>query len=543
VFAIPLTGDDSCFACMDIDLTDYRDLQERNRAEETLRALVFSSVTDAIFYMSVQPGGEFRYVSVNPAFQAAAGLSSEHIIGKLVDDVIAPPRLTTMRLKFDEAIRSGRPVSWEEVWASQAGERHGEATVTPIVDEGGRCTNLLCTVHDVTTRVQAESERRALEVQLHQAQRMQSLGTLAGGIAHDFNNILTAITGYADLAKDELPPDAEAHESVAAIRKASERASEVVRQILTFSRQDAPKRQPVALDEIIDETVTLLRATLPGLVRINTHIAKGVPFVLADATQVHQALMNLGTNAAHAVDAKGTIDVTLETVAVDSHMVATLPDLAEGRYVILSVADTGRGMDQVTRARVFEPFFTTKAAGQGTGLGMSVVHGIMKSHHGTVTVESELGQGATFRLYFPAHEAAIEERPVTVTEVPAGRNQHILYVDDEEALVFLTSRMLRRLGYRVTGYTDAAVALQAFRSGPGEFDVLMTDTSMPGLSGVDLVREILQVRRDIPVVMVSGYMQPADLDSVRQLGVTEIVLKPHSPRDLGAALQRVISPA
>ncbi len=543
VFAMPLTGGDSCFARMDVDITDYRDLQERSRAEETLRALVFSSVSDVIFYLSVEPGGRFRYISVNPAFHAATGLSEEQVIGKLVEQVVPAPLLATVLSKFGEAIRSGQPVQWEEVWAYQTGERHGEATVTPLVDESGRCTNLLGTVHDITTRVRAEADRRALEVQLHQSQRMQSLGTLAGGIAHDFNNILTAITGYADIAAEELPPDAPAQESVAAIRKAGERASELVRQILTFSRQDAPERRALALQGIVDEAVTLLRATLSGSVRIRTHIAADTPCVLADATQVHQTLMNLGTNAAHAVGGKGTIDVRLETVLVDSDRIATLPELVEGRYVVLSVTDSGRGMDQITRARVFEPFFTTKTVGQGTGLGLSVVHGIMRSHHGTVTVESELGQGATFRLYFPAVDAPVDEKPAAPIETLACHSQHLLYVDDEEALVFLTSRVLRRLGYRVTGYTDAAVALQAFRASPGEFDVVVTDTSMPGLSGLDFVREVLRLRFDIPVVMVSGYMQPDDLELARRLGVTEIVLKPHTSRELGAAVERVIGTA
>jgi signal transduction histidine kinase/ActR/RegA family two-component response regulator len=391
--------------------------------------------------------------------------------------------------------------------------------------------------------VRTEADRHAVALQLHQSERMQSLGTLAGGVAHDFNNILTAITGYAELAKEQLPPGSPALASLDTICQASQRARELVKQILTFSRHDAPQRRPLALQGIIAEAITLLRATLPESVRIRTHIAADTPLVLADPTQVLQTLMNLGTNAAHAVSGNGTIDVRLESAVADAAKSNTLAGLPDGRYVMVSVSDTGCGMDSVTRSHVFEPLFTTKGPNHGTGFGLAVVHGIMRSHHGTVTVDSEPGQGATFRLYFPAIANPVAERPVPASEMAEGRNQHVVYVDDEEALVFLTSRILRRLGYRVTGYTDPAVALQTFRASPNDIDAFITDSTMPGLSGLDLVREIRRVRPDLAVAMVSGYMTPIDLERARHLGVTEIVSKPHTPRDLSAALQRIMTTA
>jgi PAS domain S-box-containing protein len=514
-------------------------VEEVARSDERLRALAFSLIADVIFYLAVDQD-RFTFVSVNPAFLRATGLSESQVVGKPVEEVIPEPALSLVFGKYRDAIRTGRPVTWEEISEYPSGVKHGEVTVVPVFDEGGRCTHLIGSVHDLTERANAEDQRRRLELQLHQAQRLQSLGTLAGGIAHDFNNVLTAINGYADLAISEQGRPEVILESLQEIRKAGRRASDLVRQILMFSRKEEPIRRPLALTPVLDEAIKMLRATTPAAIQIQTRVAADTPHVLADATQLHQVLTNIGVNAAQAIGgASGTIDVTAEAAVVDENAPPELADLPSGRYARLTVRDSGSGMDAATLARAFEPFFTTKPAHQGTGLGLSVVHGIMTAHQGAVTVESEVGKGTAFHLYFPAVEPA--PAPMPTSEAPAAHEGgHILYVDDDEALVFLARRSLTKLGYRVTAFTDPVQALQAFRTRVDEFDILVTDTSMPGLSGPDLIKEARTLRAHLPVVLLSGYMRPDDAEKARRLGITNVLLKPHTAGDLAEVLHRTI---
>jgi CheY-like chemotaxis protein len=276
-------------------------------------------------------------------------------------------------------------------------------------------------------------------------------------------------------------------------------------------------------------------------VSIRMHVDPGTPNVMADSSQIHQILMNLGTNALHAMGERGgAIDVSLTRVGIGEHESDALSGVSEGRYARVSLADSGTGIEPATLPRVFEPFFTTKPPGQGTGLGLSVVHGIMQAHNGAVTVQSSPGQGTTFHLYFPAADAAPEQLGATQTETSEGKGEHVLYVDDEEALVFLATRMLRRLGYQVTGLSDAAQALQEFRARPHAFDVVVTDTSMPGLSGLALTEQVRSIRPEVPVVLVSGYFRPEDLESAQRLGVKGVIFKPHSAQELSETIRRVI---
>jgi PAS domain S-box-containing protein len=514
-------------------------VEEVARSEERLRALAFSLITDVIFYLAVDEDS-YTFVSVNPAFLRTTGLTESQVIGKRVEDVIPAAVLPTVFRKYQDAIRTGRPATWEEISEYPSGVKHGEVTVVPVFDEEGRCTHLIGSVHDLTERANAEEQRRRLELQLHQAQRLQSLGTLAGGIAHDFNNVLTAINGFAELAISEQGRPEVILESLQEIRRAGRRASDLVRQILMFSRKEEPIRRPLALRPVVDEAIKMLRATTPAAIQIHTRMAAGTPPVLADATQLHQVLTNIGVNAVQAIGSNGgTIDVVAEPAVVDENAPPELAELPSGRYARLTVRDTGGGMDSSTLARAFEPFFTTKPAHQGTGLGLSVVHGIMSAHLGAVTVESELGKGTAFHLYFPAAETA--PAPTPAPEQPAAHaGGRILYVDDDEALVFLARRSLTKLGYRVTAFTDPLQALQAFRSGVDEFDILVTDTSMPGLSGPDLIKEVRTLRADLPVVLLSGYMRPDDAEKARQMGISNVLLKPHTASELAEILHRTI---
>ncbi|MFI5307054.1 MAG: ATP-binding protein [Polyangiales bacterium] len=512
------------------------------RASEKLRALIYESVTDVIFYLGVEPDGRFRFLSVNRAFSQATGLAEDQVLGKCVDEVIPEPSLSLVLAKYQQAIASREKVTWEEVTPYPSGVRYGEVAVAPIFDPSGRCTNLVGSVHDVTARKKAEEERHQLETSLHQAQRLQALGTLAGGIAHDFNNLIAGIRGYADIALLDPPESESLRECLQEIRAAGVRASDLVRRILTFSRNQEPVREPLSLQSVVEEALKLLRPTLLCSVGLETHFASDAPQVLADATQVHQIVVNLATNAAHAMAGReGSLRITLDSLRLDGSRVDALAGLTAGRYVRLCIADRGCGMDSATLARVFEPFFTTTPAGAGTGLGLSIVHGIMKSHEGAVAVESEIGRGTTFSLYFPVHENEVSKAEPKPQSARPGEHRHILYVDDDEALVHLGVRMLQRLGHRVTGHTDPMRALAELRERAAEFDALVADVTMPGLSGPDLALEALRLRPGLRVLLVSGYLAPEDIDRARRSGVQDVVLKPRTVEEFAAVLDRVLS--
>ncbi len=415
---------------------------------------------------------------------------------------------------------------------------------SPLRDADGRITAALSVTRDITEQQHAEAERHKLEHQLRQSQKLQALGTLAGGVAHDFNNILTIIAGNVDLAAARVPHDHPARKHLEEIAKAGARATDLVRRILLFSRPQETGYRPVSLTAVVDEALKLLRAILPTTIDIRTQFAPVAATVVANATQLHQVILNLGSNAADAMrEHGGVLEVGLEAVTVGDDVAPDLADLPKGRYVRLSMTDTGSGMDPATLERIFEPFFTTKEPGQGTGLGLSVVHGIMKSHDGAISVESWVGKGTAFHLYLPASNVPAGDTRPTRPDPEPGSGEHILLVDDEENLVVLMSQFLERMGYRVTGFTDPTRALDAFQSDPDGYDVVVTDVSMPEMSGPDLARHILLIRPAIPVVMTSGYVQPDDQAAVQRLGVRKLLLKPNAIHELGATISRLLSEA
>jgi PAS domain S-box-containing protein len=409
---------------------------------------------------------------------------------------------------------------------------HADARGSRAEYKGGPA--ILGTFLDVT-------EQKRLEEQLLQSQKMEAIGQLAGGIAHDFNNLLTAIIGNTHLAIDDLPPDHSVLEQLNEINKASSRAMDLVQRILTFSRQEKPRRKPLMLEPVIDEALGLLRATLPATIEIRTKFGRGACAAMADATQVHQIIMNLGTNASHAMDDRGVLEVSVATVEVDADAAELLPELREGRYVRVSISDDGCGMDRATLARIFEPFFTTKPQGQGTVLGLSVVHGIMKNHDGTVSAYSEPGRGTVFHLYFPVSAQEVPAQMPEQRPAARGSGQHVLFVDDEELLVHLASNTLTRLGYRVTAFANSADALAAFRAAPESFDLVVSDLSMPGMTGPELAREMLELRPELPIVIATGYIRQQDEESVRNLGIRALMLKPNTVEEMGPLLSELLS--
>lgn len=397
---------------------------------------------------------------------------------------------------------------------------------------------------DLTARKKMEAHRLALETQLRESQKMQAVGTMAGGIAHDFNNIISAILGNVELARQDTGLDATALVSLKEIDKAGRRARDLVRQILTFSRNESPKRIPTNLADVVHETVRLLKVTLPPSVDLCVKMDPQTPPVLADPTQIEQALINLCTNAIHAmVDHHGTITVELgHSLHADQPGVVERRSGARGRHVRLAVHDTGSGIDADTLPRVFEPFFTTKPVGQGTGLGLAVVHGIMRTHHGTVDVRSVPNAGSVFTLYFPVSDVPVAPvaPPPPKRERVQGQGKHVMYVDDDQALVFLVERVLKRRGFRVSTFTDPRVASATLRQRPMDYDLLVTDYNMPGFSGVDLLREVRQIRPDLPVALASGYITPEIEKSALAEGAKALIHKPNDVDELCETVQRLL---
>ncbi len=403
----------------------------------------------------------------------------------------------------------------------------------PVRDRSGQHHGRIWSFRDVT-------ERRKMEGQLQQMQKMESIGQLAGGIAHDFNNILTAMVGNLYLARTDASVTPDILGYLDNMDTATQRAADLVNQILTFSRQKKTEREPIHLNHTVLEALKLLRASLPAGIRIQTELTE-TPAVLANTTAVHQVIMNLGTNAWHAMRPHpGVLKVDMRTMEADADFVKLHPDLRPGGYVMLSVSDSGCGMDRVTQERIFDPFFTTKPIGEGTGLGLAVVHGIMRSHDGGITVYSHPGEGTTFHLYFPALTAEPAVWENVETPVPRGHGEHILYVDDEPALARLGRLMLERLGYQVTMTTSPQEALAAVRDHPGTFDLMITDLTMPVMDGTSLGRQVRRLEPSLRMVLTTGYSGLLTVAKVREIGFQELLKKPMNARALGELVARVL---
>lgn len=520
--------------------TERQHMRAAVQSSENLRSVILESVGDAIFYLHVEGEGLYRFVWVNRAFSELFGVPAAEMSGRMLHDVLPEDMRASTLVRYAHAASTGECQSWELTMQARTGEKYGEITLVPLFDDQGRCTNFVGTVHDMTARIKAEKERGLLQAKLHQAQRIQALGTLAGGIAHDFNNILAAIGGNTRLLLEETPEDSRWRRHLVEIQKASARASDLVRQILTFSRSSIPTYEVIDPRAVTGEALELLRATLPTNIDIQTHFAPDTPSIKADSTQFHQILINLVTNAAHAYEgANGVVRIDLRS-ATDAEIAAAPDDApAPGTYLWVQVADRGSGMDAATLKRVFEPFFTTRSMGKGTGLGLSVVHGIVESHGGSINISSEPKRGTTVNVYLPAADTSA---PASKAEAPRkGSGERIMYVDDEEALVFLMDVILTRMGYQIRGYTDPTLALQDFRARPQDVDVVITDVAMPGITGPHLAEKLREIRKDVPIIMTSGYIRDEDREAARALQINQLVYKSDTVEELAEALSKEIA--
>ncbi|MEM8929853.1 MAG: ATP-binding protein [Acidobacteriota bacterium] len=410
----------------------------------------------------------------------------------------------------------------------------------PIFDDG-RVALVIGVARDVTRRRRAEAAQAELELQVRQLQRLEAIGTLAGGIAHDFNNILSAVMGYTDIALVELSTGHPARASLEEIEKASLRAKDLVEQILSYSRKMEDRRRIVDLDDVVEEALSLMRASLPANIEIREELRVQNPRVLADGSQLHQVIVNLCTNAAQAMPSGGRLTLGVDHLRTSEPLDTATVQLPAGSYVRLRVADSGHGMDDDTLARIFEPFFTTKGARQGTGLGLSTVKGIVLEHQGGIDVRSVLGQGTTFEIYLPLAEKVTATAKEVAAAIPAGGHGTVLLLDDEVALMTLGERMLDRLGYRAVAFNSATAALDAFRRRPDRFDLVITDLRMPEMSGVELAREVQQIAPRTPVVLSTGFSDE-EIEQRLEEGLFRALLeKPFNLQTLGECLARVVA--
>jgi PAS domain S-box-containing protein len=515
-------------------LNRYRRLLEvqttlRESQERYHKMLMFSP--DAHF---VHVDGLITFIN-EASYRLMGATEPAQLLGQPALEAVHPDYRESMRERQQKVI-NGQPMPPSEMKFIRLDGISVDVEVASIAFDFHDHQEVQVIARDIT-------ERKRRDAQLLQAQKIESLGQFSGGIAHDFNNILSAIVGYTQLAQLVLKENPEVRGHLGSVLKSANRATNLVRQILTFSRQQPQERRPIDLGPVVNESIELLRATIPLGIEFDTSVATNAPTVLANADQIHQILMNLGINAWHAMkDFSGRLQVNLERCVVDAAHAATQPRLHAGVYARISVSDTGSGMDPATLRRIFEPFFTTKLPGEGTGLGLAVVHGIMESHEGAVTVYSQPGEGSIFHLYFPAYAgvavaaALADEGPVT-----RGHGERILVVDDEELLTQLGQKTLVELGYNVEATTRPATALAMVRAAPQRFALVLTDQAMPGMTGILLASQLQKIRRDLPVILMTGYsvsLTPAVLETA---GVRQLLLKPINLHAMATAVHAALA--
>jgi PAS domain S-box-containing protein len=513
---------------------------ELKASDERYRELV-EGTQDLI----IQTDGQGNLLFANSAAQAILCARPEDCLGRSAFSFVhADDREETRRRFFDLASRRAVRGNFENRQVGCDGKEYCISWLSNFHYNGAGGLRFVNSIgRDVTELKRTVEQNIKLEEQLRQAQKMEAIGTLAGGIAHDFNNILAVIIGYAEIVREALPPDSPAANDLREVLHAGVRAKDLVQQILTFSRRSSEQLSPLKLQHLIKEDLKLLRATLPTTIDIRYDIDPHCGPVLADPTRIHQVIMNLCTNAYHAMREKGgVLDVGLVPVVVTPENAAAEREirLRPGTYVRLAVSDTGTGMDAATLERIFEPYFTTKSKGEGTGLGLAVVHGIMQNCGGEISVSSRIGAGTTFHLYFPVFDR--EPPPAEEqTDLPlqTGR-ERILVVDDEEPLATLFKQMLERLGYQVRAFTDSEEALHAFSRNPRHFDLLFTDMTMPKMTGEQLARQVLDIRPDLPVILCTGYNEMMTAEKAEELGIARLVMKPVRQQELALIIRKVL---
>ncbi len=523
-----------------LDITERKRVEEALQESEAFLKNLIDAIPTPIFYKD----RDGKYLGFNKAFETFFGEKKEKLIGKSVFD-INPPELAEIYSAQDDKLFSGGGVQRYESQMKSARGRlcdfiFNKATFT---DSKGNVAGLIGVLIDITDKKAKEEENIKLIGLLQQAQKLESIGNLAGGIAHDFNNILFPIMGLAELLVEDLAPDSLEHQNAQQILKAAERGSNLVQQILAFSRQTDHKMMPIRIQNVLKEVLKLARSTIPTNIDIKQHIQTDCGFVNADATQVHQIAMNLITNAFHAVEhTDGKINVRLKEVNLENKDVADLV-IESGKYVTFTVCDTGCGIEPFNIKKIFEPYFTTKEQGKGTGLGLAVVYGIVKEHRGDIKVESELNEGTTFTVYLPLIEKSNGKVSMEKNVNYKTGNERILFVDDEKLIVQVGTQMLERLGYHVTVQTSSLDALETFAANPNAYDMVISDMSMPNMTGDKLAKKLISIRSDIPIIICTGFSEQIDKGKADSIGIKGFLLKPIAKSRMAQMVRKVLNDA
>jgi PAS domain S-box-containing protein len=514
-----------------IDITDRKQTEEALRESEEKYRRLFEMESDAIFLVRKDDG---QIMEVNTAATRLYGFGREELLNMKNTDLSVEPD-ETRKATTEEKIKI--PIRYH---------RKRDGSVFPVEITASHFTWKGRDVHvaairDISLRIEAEKEKFILEEKLRQTYKMEAIGTLTGGIAHDFNNILGIIIGNAELALDDVPSWNPTYKCIEEIKASGLRAASVVRQLLSFIRKTDIKRQPVGMIGVVKDALTFMRSTISTHINIRQNMQSAADTVLADPTQIKQVMINLCTNASQALeDDGGVLDIGIQNVLLDKDSANLIdPELIPGNYVRVTVSDNGPGIDPESIERIFDPYYTTRGVGKGSGLGLSVVHGIVKIHGGAITVDSELGMGTTFSLYFPVAEEKVEIASETVDEWPKG-HEKILFIDDEKSIVKMTRQILERLGYQVETQTNPVDALEMFRSDPNRFDLVITDMAMPQMTGDRLAKEILNIHPEIPIIICSGYSAKVSEENVAKLGARAFALKPLGKHNLAVTVRKVL---
>ncbi len=528
---LPFSVQDQAFLLLTLDdRTEHKNLQKKLLESQKDYKTLFNEMLDgfALHEMIFDDKGkptDYRFININPAFERLTGLKKEDVVGRTVLEVL--PEIEPHLIEsYGSVVLTGEPIHFEHY--SNELKKHFEVSAFKPRDN-----HFACVFVDTT-------ERKAIENQLRQSHKLEAIGTLAGGIAHDFNNILAAILGYADLAKDDIPEWSPARYQINEVLKAGNRAKELVRQILAFSRKSEQERTPLKVGSHTKEALRMLRASIPTTITFREKISPHAGFTLANPTQIHQVIINLCTNAAQAMEETGgLLTVTLQEIALNKDDLSNTPQGQPGKYIQLCVKDTGPGIEPENMEMIFDPYFSTKDVGKGSGLGLAVVQGILKSNDGFITVASQPGIGTTFKAYFPRIDEGTELASSDEDPLPTGKEQ-ILVVDDETIVAAMTKQQLQRLGYKVITENSSLAALELFRHDPQAIDLVITDQTMPGLTGEKLARQLLSIRPDLPIILCTGYCSKIDEPTAKSLGIKAFAYKPLAKKELAETIRNLL---